>query len=326
MRPWLPRADHPRRAALSAFGFGGSNFHAVLEEYRSEKRAVDWDGSVEIVALGADSPQQLAMDLANVPTDWNAFARFAEESRRSFGVTARCRLVFAAHRTLTDLPKLLASARTRLAAEPHATGLAHPRGRALRYRARAGQARRPVPRAGFAIGRHAPRPCLSLPRNARCLAHANRAVSALSQDTTDTRRLSDRIYPPTTFDPDRKRRHEVDLRETRNAQPALGAVSFGAWRVLAERFGLVADAFAGHSYGELVALAAAGRLTPAELFTLSRLRGKLMGEQRTGDAGAMLAVLARFAEIERVLADRTLDLVVANRNAPQPVRAVGFNM
>ena len=33
-RPWLAPADHPRRGAASAFGFGGTNFHAVLEEYR----------------------------------------------------------------------------------------------------------------------------------------------------------------------------------------------------------------------------------------------------------------------------------------------------
>ncbi len=32
--PWLHAEDHrPRRAAVSAFGFGGTNFHAVLEEY-----------------------------------------------------------------------------------------------------------------------------------------------------------------------------------------------------------------------------------------------------------------------------------------------------
>src|SRR5262249_53013761 len=29
-RPWLPRPDRPRRAGLSAFGFGGSNFPAGL--------------------------------------------------------------------------------------------------------------------------------------------------------------------------------------------------------------------------------------------------------------------------------------------------------
>ncbi len=28
-RPWMPRTGHPRRAAVSAFGFGGSNFHCV---------------------------------------------------------------------------------------------------------------------------------------------------------------------------------------------------------------------------------------------------------------------------------------------------------
>ena len=33
-RPWLPRGGAPRRAGVSAFGFGGSNFHVVLEEYR----------------------------------------------------------------------------------------------------------------------------------------------------------------------------------------------------------------------------------------------------------------------------------------------------
>ena len=33
LRPWTVPADITRRAGLSAFGFGGTNFHAVLEEY-----------------------------------------------------------------------------------------------------------------------------------------------------------------------------------------------------------------------------------------------------------------------------------------------------
>ncbi len=32
-RPWNPPAGMPRRAAVSAFGFGGTNFHVVVEEY-----------------------------------------------------------------------------------------------------------------------------------------------------------------------------------------------------------------------------------------------------------------------------------------------------
>src|SRR5262245_4800925 len=128
MRPWLSRAEHPRRAALSAFGFGGSNFHAVLEEYTSAKRDVDWDGSVEVVSLGADSPQVLAAELAKVPTAWPEFARFAEQARESFDAAAKCRLAFAAHRTLTDLPKLLTGAKARLAEEPAAATWHTPEG------------------------------------------------------------------------------------------------------------------------------------------------------------------------------------------------------
>src|SRR5579864_8586332 len=33
LRPWTVPADSTRRAGVSAFGFGGTNFHAVLEEY-----------------------------------------------------------------------------------------------------------------------------------------------------------------------------------------------------------------------------------------------------------------------------------------------------
>jgi len=39
-KPWIPRNGHPRRSGVSAFGFGGSNFHAVLEEYTPPKRTM----------------------------------------------------------------------------------------------------------------------------------------------------------------------------------------------------------------------------------------------------------------------------------------------
>ncbi len=35
-RPWVHGAAHPRTAGVSAFGFGGTNFHTVLEEYTGD--------------------------------------------------------------------------------------------------------------------------------------------------------------------------------------------------------------------------------------------------------------------------------------------------
>jgi acyl transferase domain-containing protein/NADP-dependent 3-hydroxy acid dehydrogenase YdfG/acyl carrier protein len=316
MRPWLPRPEHPRRAALSAFGFGGSNFHAVLEEHGLRKAETDWDGSVEIVALSADAPDTLAAEVAKVPADWTVFARFAEASRSSFHPDARHRLCFAAHRELTDRPKLLAAAKERLKAEP-AAAWSTPDGAHYGVGSAPGSLAVLFPGQGSqAVGMLRHLAC-TFPEVLDSLAAANQAVAAASQDESDARRLSDRVYPPATFDPERKAANDRELRDTRHAQPAIGAVSYGAWKLLADRFGLTAAAFAGHSYGELVALAAAGRFAPADLFALSRLRGQLMAEQRAGDPGAMLAVLAPLGDVEAVLARERLQLVVANKNAPQ---------
>ncbi len=71
--PWLPRPGVPRRAASSAFGFGGTNFHVVMEEYAGEYRpwmkpvASDaW--SAELCVLADDDRGVLAQRLADLQT------------------------------------------------------------------------------------------------------------------------------------------------------------------------------------------------------------------------------------------------------------------
>jgi len=58
-RPWFSKKEHPRRSGVSAFGFGGSNFHIVLEEHHRNKNEIFWDGSVEIIALSASSKEEV---------------------------------------------------------------------------------------------------------------------------------------------------------------------------------------------------------------------------------------------------------------------------
>ncbi len=108
------------------------------------------------------------------------------------------------------------------------------------------------------------------------------------------------------------------MRDTRRAQPAIGAVSLGLLRIF-EEFGVRPDLVGGHSFGELTALCAAGRLDDRELAILARRRGELMAECATegglrGDARGL-----RSARTSPGVArdQEALDVVVANKNAPR---------
>ncbi|MGL6075235.1 MAG: SDR family NAD(P)-dependent oxidoreductase [Fimbriiglobus sp.] len=319
MRPWLARTEHPRRAALSAFGFGGSNFHAVLEEYQPQKTSPDWDGHVEILALSGNKSTLLSkLDQLSEATTWAKFARHAEASRQSFNPSAPMRLLLVAHQTKTDLPKLLSSAKSKLAAQT--TGAWQ------------------TPDGAY-FGEGAPAGALAVlfPGQGSQTVGMLRELACTFPEMLDTLeamnagklpRISDAIYPPTSFANDAKTQQDDTLRSTDVAQPAIGAVSYGAWKVLSERFGVRASAFAGHSYGELTALLAGGRLTPAEFVEFSRLRGSLMAaqKQKSGDAGSMLAVMDKLDRVKAILTNENLDLTIANINSPTQIVLSGSKL
>ena len=96
--------------------------------------------------------------------------------------------------------------------------------------------------------------------------------------------------------------------DTRFAQPAIFCASLAGWQAL--RGGI--DAVAGHSLGELSALAAAGAIDEVDALRLVVLRGRLMSAC-TG--GTMLAALGGDADEVEAIALRH-GVAIANDNAP----------
>lgn len=290
--PWIA-GETPRRAAVSSFGFGGSNFHAVLEEYGRGRRAPAWDGRVQILAASAETPAELEswLEALSKAEDLPAFAA---GSRERFRPEAAHRLVLV-HERGDDLGRLVVRARERLQKGPgSAPGIHYGTGR-------------PEGKVAFLFPGQGAQSIGMLRGLANVFPEALEALEAKPE-------VARRIHPPSTFDPEERKAQEAALTRTDRAQPALGLVEWGALRVL-ERFGVKAELFAGHSYGELVALAAAGVFGEKELFLASELRGKRMGANGK-DLGTMLAVFAPRETLEAFLEAEGLELVLANHNGP----------
>ncbi|MEU8030792.1 beta-ketoacyl synthase N-terminal-like domain-containing protein, partial [Streptomyces sp. NPDC049099] len=131
------------------------------------------------------------------------------------------------------------------------------------------------------------------------------------------RAYADTVHPPAAFDDTALERHRAALTDTRAAQPALGIAGLAAHAFLTSA-GIHPDQAAGHSYGELVALAAAGALDPETLLELSAERAGAIVAAAGDDPGTMAAVGASADNVVRTLrtTGAPASVVVANLNSP----------
>ena len=110
--------------------------------------------------------------------------------------------------------------------------------------------------------------------------------------------LSQRVFPKPVFSKEAEQGQLHLLTQTQNAQPAIGTFSMGLYRVFQDA-GFKANFTAGHSFGELTALWAAGVYDDATFLALAKARGAAMATQNPGtDMGSMLAIKAPVEQVE----------------------------
>ena len=312
-RPWVSNPLHPRRAAVSAFGFGGSNFHMVMEEYSPKKTTVDWDGLTQIFAYSADTATEIQKQVAALDetSDWNTLRIQAKKSRESFESSKPCRLLFVLEQSKFEIAKLKETISASFTKQGDTAAWSTPDGIFYGYGKPSGTLGFIFPGQGAQYTGMLRDLACQFPEMIDALDLANSVVG----EDEEGHRLSDRIFNHPTFDQESADRDTESLTRTDVAQPAIGTISLGAMKVL-ERFGIQPAAAAGHSYGELTALCAGSVLTPEGLIRASKLRGQLMG-QGEGDRGSMLAVRGDIAITQQVIDSEKLDVIIANKNSPQ---------
>jgi acyl transferase domain-containing protein/NAD(P)H-dependent flavin oxidoreductase YrpB (nitropropane dioxygenase family) len=328
--PWFhPGQDKPRRAGVSAFGFGGTNFHAVLEAYEGNLTAepkgalLDWPW--ELFVWQARDPSGVtaqldrliqALDSGSRPHLGDLAHALSHERERctaDAAATATLAIVAADH---DDLHDKLREARG-LMAQGRAS-FDDPRG--FVYAARPEWAGQRVAFVFPGQGSQAPGMLREL---AVIFAEIRQAFEEFDRVVTETGgpAIGHLVFPPTAFDDTASVAARRALMATEVAQPAVGAACVGLLRVL-RSLNCEPDMVAGHSFGELVALHAAGALSAPALAELAAARGRFMQEAARGSDGAMAALLAD-SECVAQLVSLVPEVKAANWNGPRQTVVAG---
>jgi acyl transferase domain-containing protein/NAD(P)H-dependent flavin oxidoreductase YrpB (nitropropane dioxygenase family)/NADP-dependent 3-hydroxy acid dehydrogenase YdfG len=327
-RPWVHGAEYPRTAGVSAFGFGGTNFHTVLEEYTGEyldrpnSGVREWPAELFVWrrpdaaaiatgvkqvrdALAAGATPKLADLAAGV---WQSSK--AGEGQPTLAVVAT---------SVADLKEKLGAALELLANPGRQSGGVATDPRGVYFAAKpqaAGKVAFLFPGQGSQYPDMLAQVAMAFPEVRAALDRADRTLAGDLD-----RPLGKFIYPPSPFTPEQEAANREGLRRTEVAQASIGATSLGMFRLLSA-LGVEADFFAGHSYGEFTALAAAGAIADEDLFKVSYRRGRVIREAAATAPGGMLAVDGTPQTIGPLLKD-VADVWVANHNSPSQTVIAG---
>ncbi len=316
-RPWIRDARFPRRAGVSSFGFGGSNFHVALTEYADRGEGSHAaprlrSMTAELVTFSADNATDLVGRLRSAAKDHTkpgALTWLAHTSQRDFDASSDLRLTLVASDEEDLGNRLTQAAKTIEAApdQPFSTpggihyGVGEKSG-GLAYLF-SGQGSQYL-QMGAALAMEFGQARGVWDRAANC-------------EWDGETRLHHVVFPPTAFETEDREAQEKKLAATEWAQPAIGCTSLSLLSLL-DQLGLEADAFGGHSFGEVTALHAAGVLREEDFLAVARRRGELMAHAAV-NPGSMIAVSEPIDRIQKLIDGWDTKVVIANHNAPEQV-------
>ncbi len=333
-RPWMAREDGlPRRAGVSSFGFGGTNYHMVLEEYSPKAQ-----GQYRLNAV----PQTLLVTAANEQalvsslTDWKnklsvkaddqpyAFNALVVESTLTTPAVDLARCGFVA-KNADEAIKMIESALKQFQAKSGSAEWSVPTG--IYYR-KSGLS---VSGKVVALFSGQGSQYVNMGRELACnFPSVMQAAADMDSEFTQAGlgQLTPTTYPIPVFNDDARKAQDEVLRLTQHAQPAIGTLSVGLYKAFTNA-GFKADFTAGHSFGELTALWAAGVVSDSDYMMLARSRGQAMaaptGEAAEGfDAGTMIAVVGSPTDIANDIKD-IKDISIANYNSNNQVVVAGVS-
>lgn len=329
-RPWITDGE-PRRAGVSAFGFGGTNFHYVLEEFQAvHSGAFRMHKTSQTVFLSAATPKELDKACNNLLAELGTegaeqrHLQLLESSRENSIPKKHARLGFVTD-SLENTVELLGQAISTLECKADKTEW---NVKGIVYREKVLETKGKVVALFSGQGSQYMNMAKELFFNFPAMAAPFSVLDKLFTEkngkaAATARPLSDLVFPIAVFEDEELETQQAQLQLTENVQPAIGGISAGLLRI-ARDAGLQIDFAAGHSFGELTALWAAGVISEDDYYKLAFARGQAMAapDDPDFDAGSMLAVMGKVEKLEEDLTEFP-DVVMANLNSKKQVVLAG---
>ncbi|HSF85943.1 MAG TPA: beta-ketoacyl synthase N-terminal-like domain-containing protein, partial [Acidimicrobiia bacterium] len=325
---WKARPGQVRSAGVSAFGFGGTNFHVVLEEYIPGRLQVNGDRTFSLVT--PEPAPFVSGDDLKTPLRGALVIGGADDA----AVLARLRKVqeaAAAGEAPPPAPPREADLRAdvRIAIDyGDATELATKAEKAIKA-LESGNAImwKPLSNQGVFLGRGKPQPAaflytgqgsqyvnmLDTLRHTEPIVRDVFAEADAVMEPILGKPLTDYIFADAS-DEAAVREADAQLRQTEITQPAVLAVDHALTKLMAA-YGLHPDMVMGHSLGEYGALVASGAMPFEDALHAVAGRGREMANVKVTDNGLMAAVFAPIDTIQQALDAVDGYVVIANINS-----------